>query len=294
MFDLKTIVKIRYCLFTWGLIVFCTPFGYTQNDAYRICIRNAEEYFSKKEYGVAAAEYSKAFKILGWKGIASDRFNAAKAWALSGNLDSAFFQLNRLLSKTDYLNYHDLIIEKGFSALHSDKRWKDILQTLNPDQEVYIDTLARILEEIGRLDQKYRKQDGGFEIHIREAKIQDSLNLIQVRSIIDKYGWLSANQVGTTGNTTLWLVLQHAPLNVMEMYLPVLEQAVENVKASKKHLAYFKDRILMYQGKPQLYGTQYKILKGTSEAVLWEVQDPENLNKRRESMGMPPMNAQKN
>ncbi len=265
-----------------------------QNEAYRVAIKNAEAYFEAHDYKKAANEYSNAFKVLNWKGLPSDRFNSARTWALSGEKDSAFFQINRLLTKTDYLVFHDLINEKDFDSLHHDKRWQQVLHSLNPNNELYQDSLANVLNVIYQLDQKYRSSNTDFQFHAEEAVKQDSINLANVRAIIDKHGWLSVNEVGRIGNTTLWLVLQHAPLSVMEHYLPVLQRAVDSGKASKKNLAYFQDRILMYQGKPQLYGTQYKILDGSVEMKLWDVAEPENLDKRRASMGLQPMNSQNN
>jgi hypothetical protein len=68
-----------------------------------------------------------------------------------------------------------------------------------------------------------------------------------------------------------------------------MEKAVQENKASKKDLAYLEDRILMRQGKKQLYGTQYKLDSETNEMKLWEVEDPDRLNERRASVGLPPM-----
>jgi hypothetical protein len=52
--------------------------------------------------------------------------------------------------------------------------------------------------------------------------------------------------------------------------------------------AYLIDRTLMFEGKKQIYGSQFQ----TDEAgslVLYQVQDPKNLNKRRSEMGMDPV-----
>ncbi len=68
-----------------------------------------------------------------------------------------------------------------------------------------------------------------------------------------------------------------------------MQKAVENRKANIGHLAYLEDRILMRQGKNQLYGTQYQLNKKTKQMELWEIDDPVNLNKRREAVGLPPI-----
>ena len=118
---------------------------------------------------------------------------------------------------------------------------------------------------------------------------QDSINQIVVLQIIDNYGWMSMNEIGKKGNSALWLVIQHAQLEIQEKYYPIMQAAVGNNKTSKTGLAYLQDRILMRQGKKQHYGTQYKIDSVSKVMKLWEIEDPENLNKRRETIGLSPM-----
>jgi hypothetical protein len=95
--------------------------------------------------------------------------------------------------------------------------------------------------------------------------------------------------VGKSGNTALWLVIQHSPLPKQEYYLPIMKKAVEENKASKANYAYLLDRVLMKQGKKQLYGSQYTIDLKTGETILWDIEDPENLNIRRAEMKLGPM-----
>jgi hypothetical protein len=46
------------------------------------------------------------------------------------------------------------------------------------------------------------------------------------------------------------------------------------------------DRVLMYRGEPQIYGTQYRTQDGVTK--LWPVQDPEDLDNRRAALGLGP------
>jgi hypothetical protein len=62
-------------------------------------------------------------------------------------------------------------------------------------------------------------------------------------------------------------------------------------EASKSSVAYLTDRILRAEGKPQLYATQYYQEAGPDgqpRYVAPVVEDPENLDKRRRAMGLPP------
>jgi hypothetical protein len=47
------------------------------------------------------------------------------------------------------------------------------------------------------------------------------------------------------------------------------------------------DRVLMHQGEPQIYGTQYlQVRNGVLE--LWTVRDPSGLDQRRAALGLEP------
>ena len=67
---------------------------------------------------------------------------------------------------------------------------------------------------------------------------------------------------------------------------PLLEDAVARGDASRRDPAYLMDRVLMYRGEPQIYGTQYRTQDGVPK--LWPVQDPENLDDRRAALGLGP------
>ncbi len=59
--------------------------------------------------------------------------------------------------------------------------------------------------------------------------------------------------------------------------------------APKLELVYLEDRIPKYPGKKQHYGSHSCLNQTKKQMQLWEIDDPENLNKRRESVGLPPM-----
>lgn len=49
---------------------------------------------------------------------------------------------------------------------------------------------------------------------------KDSINLIKVKDILDKRGWVGPNKVGAQANMTLFLVIQHSDLETQQKYLP--------------------------------------------------------------------------
>lgn len=282
------------------LLLFSAVKTVAQTEVYDSLVFFAEQDYLKGNYQLAADNYSKAFMELGGKGLPTDRYHAAKCWAQLQRPDSAFFNLFRLAEKTDYLDFQKVKNDEDLKNLHSDNRWIKLLSRLNPTNESYNDSIATVLEkvydsdqmirgEMSKLRQKYNTASAEYKELARRMQVTDSINLIVVTSLIDQYGWLSKAVVGKTGNLAIWLVIQHADLATQEKYYPIMEKAVQENKATKKDLAYLEDRILMRQGKKQLYGTQYKLDPETNEMKLWEVEDPDRLNERRAAVGLPPM-----
>lgn len=116
----------------------------------------------------------------------------------------------------------------------------------------------------------------------------DSCNLAQVESLIAKYGWLGKSFVGGNGNRAVFLVIQHADLATQEKYLPVMQQSVDAGESSASDFALLQDRVLMRQGKKQLYGSQVVYSK-TGEQVFYPIEDEKNVNLRRAKMGLQPI-----
>ena len=119
-----------------------------------------------------------------------------------------------------------------------------------------------------------------------KMRTSDSLNLIYVKHILDTRGWLGAETVGDKGNSALFLVIQHSNLKTMEHYLPMLREAVKNKKADSRDLAKMEDRVLVFHGKQQLYGTQFTRDSATQKYILDPLDDPDNVDNRRAKMGL--------
>jgi hypothetical protein len=155
----------------------------------------------------------------------------------------------------------------------------ELMEILKLDQDLRIalDTMENMYDWDSELVQDTWKQ-----IHYN-----DSLNLVRIEAIIDKYGWPTSELVGEDLADVPFLVLQHCgDVELMEKYLPVIEKAVINGDLDKQSLALFIDRIKMFKGEDQVYGTQLSYNNETGELSLYPVTDEINLNKRREEMGL--------
>lgn len=170
-----------------------------------------------------------------------------------------------------------------------------------PEKSIFNHALADTLEKIHYDDQHYREringvvEKSGYNSEPYRAlwdtiHQKDSLNLATVTRILDRHGWLGKDVVGETGNATLWLVIQHADTDTQLKYLPLLRKAVNEGNAEPSQLALTEDRVLLAQGKKQIYGSQIMIDNETGEPWVQPIEDPDNVDKRRAEVGLPPMN----
>ena len=141
--------------------------------------------------------------------------------------------------------------------------------------EVDCNNKHQILSEVHESDQRIRKSNN----LIKYAK-EDHRNQELVISIIEKCGMPTLKEVSQKHMNAIWLGLQHTTKKHRKRYFPQIEKAVENGDLSKQQYALMKDRILMDEGKPQIYGSQIK------NGKLYKLENPETVNQRRKEMGM--------
>ena len=142
--------------------------------------------------------------------------------------------------------------------------------------EVDCDKMGEILDSVYRNDQRIRQSDVPFEQFAKE----DHKNQELVISILDKCGIPTSQEVNKQQMNAIWLVLQHTEPKFRKRYFPLIEEAVNNGDLSKQQYALMKDRILMDEGKPQIYGSQIK------NGKLYKLEAPEKVNERRAEMEM--------
>ncbi len=279
-------------------------FSQNSPDKYPVLVKKADSLYKAKDYPKSAFTYSEAFKANGWKASSNDRYNAACSWALANYPDSAFFNLYRIANFMNYTNYGHITVDKDLISLHQDARWNTLLEIIKQNKDKaeanFNKPLVAQLDSILIEDQIYRKQIKNVEKEFgNESKEmitlwktineKDSVNLIKVKSILDTYGWLGADVVGSQGSSTLFLVIQHSDQTTQEKYLPMMREAVKNGKAQGSSLALLEDRVALGQGKKQIYGSQVGSDAETNLYYVLPLEDPDNVDKRRASVGLQPL-----
>ncbi|MBD2752255.1 DUF6624 domain-containing protein [Spirosoma validum] len=115
----------------------------------------------------------------------------------------------------------------------------------------------------------------------------DSSNLSRAEGILKEHGYPGKKLVGTPTNETVFYVIQHS--NKIPTYLPLIRKAAEGEELPFSLYAMMLDRSLMYEGKPQLYGTQVScrqlVSTKQSRCFVWPITDAKRVNERRKQAG---------
>jgi hypothetical protein len=259
--------------------------------------------YRNKQYQEAGQRYEQAFQQAGTQASAGDLYNAACSWALAGEPTKAFQALDRSI-KAGWDDVNQLRADADFASLRSDKRWQPLLHKLEvtvAQAEAKLNQpLKRELTQILESDQGLRRQirptqeKYGFKSPQMDSLWQqmrraDDRNLPRVTAIIDQYGWPGKSLVGSSGSLAAFLVIQHSNLAIMQKYLPLMRVAAAKGEMLKQNLALLEDRVLTFQNKPQIYGSQLQTNQTTGKTEFLPIADEARVDERRASMGLEPL-----
>jgi hypothetical protein len=181
------------------------------------------------------------------------------------------------------------------------------LTRISFSQQKFNPSLKKKLDSVFVLDQKYReaitylsdpaKKDSvakSLSMTVGEAFMHcwylqnhlDSLNILFIEDIIQKYGYPGKTMVGEPTNESAWNIIQHS--QKIHQYMPLMKKVADKNELPFHLYAMMLDRDLMNQGKEQIYGSQIScrvIKSGKNECFVWPIQDSTSVNKRRKKAG---------
>lgn len=212
----------------------------------------------------------------------------------------AFKNLDSIISEDYFID--TILADKNFSALHHMEGWKKFTNQVKAKKSKYNNDVRLKLLDVQSKDQSIRliyqelkktyTDDSDLVKSASEKMKKIDLESVDiVAKIIDKYGWLGKDKIGKEANETLFLGIQHIDdLVVQSKYLPTIKDAVKKGNAEPWHLAFLTDRILMNQGKKQVYGTQKIITKNPETSYIIPLENPEKVDELRKEIGLDPLN----
>ncbi len=118
----------------------------------------------------------------------------------------------------------------------------------------------------------------------------DTDNLARLKVILQKYGWPGPGLVGRDGADAAFLIVQHADHAFQKKALPLVRKEYLAGRLSGNNYALLLDRVLVEEGKPQIYGTRMKPVEywNGKEPVFFPIKDEVNVDKRRAKLHMQP------
>lgn len=114
-------------------------------------------------------------------------------------------------------------------------------------------------------------------------------NAKKLKSLIEKMGFPVLSNAGEQGVKLSWLIIQHSISvpNFMRECLTQIRMAAAQNDYPKDLMAYTDDRIAFFEGRPQLYGTNFDWVDG--ELRPTPIEDPPHIDFRRKACGLPPL-----
>lgn len=127
---------------------------------------------------------------------------------------------------------------------------------------------------------------------MERQKMTDSRLTLELERIVGQHGWPTITLVGLQASQDAAVILLHSPDHSFQRkLLPKLEKLSEERQIVGSDVATLVDKILIADGKPQEYGTQFFFSKG--RGCMYPVKDPAHLDERRSRVLLPPMHDYK-
>ena len=122
-----------------------------------------------------------------------------------------------------------------------------------------------------------------------QIEAADAENQRLVFGILDAGGWPEG--LSEEANSAIFLVVDHAEVEAQRRYYRCVARAARRGVIGRSSQLTLRDRILMYEGKRQVYGTQtVSFARGDSTVCyVWPVVRARSLDRRRSRVNLPPM-----
>jgi hypothetical protein len=167
---------------------------------------------------------------------------------------------------------------------------KPIYQELfESDQAVRFDLFAKltILQEEAK-NKGTQVNDADQNVLFEKMRAIDAENQTALERIVSKCGWPKSAEINKFVVKVAAIILIHADSEYKMKFRPYIEESHLNDDITGEIYALFIDKLMVQQDKSQIYGTQYNGIGGKQ---LMPIDDPVNVNERRQTIGMPPLGA---
>ncbi len=289
-------MKSLNLLFVLSILFVGCAGGGDSSVEYNAFIRQADSLYMVGNYAMANNSFDNAFKFK--KSIQDTHlYNGACVAALAGDADKAFARLEMRMKRDKDWYTEDPMRDGDLASLHSDARWSEYVAEMSERKEriesKYDRPLRAQLKDIARKDQEVRYayigalQSGdalAADSLLKQMQYVDSVNHAAIYAILDARGWVGRDVIGDACEV-FWLVIQHSSMESQRKYLPMFHEAVKRGELDASAVAMMEDRVAVFEGRPQKYGSQVE-QNESGEYVPFELLDAQRVDEWRKEVGM--------
>ena len=158
------------------------------------------------------------------------------------------------------------------------------------DDELRRELLAMRAEDLGVRDELLASGELGGAYVPRMEHVHRR-TAARLREMIELHGWPAEDIAGKDGAEAAWLIAQHAigEPEFQRQAASLLLALMAEGRVPGWHAAYLQDRIAMYEGRPQRYGTQWIEDPRDGRTRPWTLCDPERVDELRAEVGLEPL-----
>ncbi len=219
--------------------------------------------------------------------------------------DTSFYFLDVALREDSTLNP---LFDPQFLSLIDDPRWEAVedeqfrkyeAQNGPVRNQAFAKELFRMIVRdqgfmyAGNIERNKYMRNGGYfgtpaifpVLAMEEKNLHE--NERRLLELLDNYGWPYASVVTEYAAAGAALVINHASYEIRSAYFPMLEKAFNDGEAEPLLYAKMRDRLLVEEGKSQLYGTQIRFNGMIRE--LYPILEPHYVDQRRSAIGLGPL-----
>ncbi len=137
-------------------------------------------------------------------------------------------------------------------------------------------------------DQEARGAGTGHPAYTAKTAAVDMQLTAELKEMVARHGWPTIARVGFDASNDAMAMLTHTPDHAWRLSLVArLEKLAAEGKIDGSALATVVDKELVSEGKPQRYGTQFKVVDGKMAMIA--VEDPAGLDARRAMVFLAPI-----
>jgi len=155
--------------------------------------------------------------------------------------------------------------------------------------------LRRSLDERYARDQQLRDAwdqagTGADSVEAKAADADDAKNAVFVAQVLKEHGFPDAQMVGRKGVMEFFILVQHSHSpELMRNALGKARTLMLRGEMARHHYALMIDRLRMFQGKEQIYGSQF--MEDGGKVTPYPIQNRASLDRKREVMEMEPFDS---